>query len=361
MQTVDVIIIGAGLSGLYAATLLQQNGLSYQLYEASTHLGGRLRSSPATATVPGIDLGAAWFWPHQSKVPALLTQLGLGHFSQYVAGDALYQTAPDTPAERFAGMPGLSYRVAGGTAAIPAALAARLDPSQLHLGHPITQLQRTPNGWQVAGDTANPQDTYHGHHLLLAAPPRVLLQRTNLAALLSPPLQRALRQQQTWMAAQAKFVASYEQAFWREAGLAGQVFSRIGPMTEIHDASAAEDAGFALFGFIGVPAAQRSQISPDALRQGCLQQLAQLFGPAAAQASATYLQDWATEAWLCTDDDLTEARRHPDINLKPYAAELNELRLSFAATEVAQQEAGYIEGALYAVEQAVAAITQSPP
>lgn len=368
MQSVDVIIIGAGLSGLYAASLLQQQGLSYRLFEASERSGGRLLSSPATDSVPGIDLGAAWFWPHQGKVHTLLNTLGIDHFPQYVSGEALYQTDPHNPPQRFAGMAGLSYRVAGGTAAIPTQLAAQLNPENLHFNAPVTQLQRTADGWQVnhektADETAangTPQYSADkqttGRFLLLAAPPRALLQQTNLNTLLSSPLQQALAQQQTWMAAQAKFVATYEQAFWREAGLAGDAFSRIGPMTEIHDASAAEDTGYALFGFIGVPATQRSQLSSDALKQHCLHQLVQLFGPAAQQASATYLQDWANEPWICSAQDINEPLNHPSMNLSPYMSELNGLNLYFAATEVAQQEAGYIEGALYAAEQAVADI-----
>lgn len=360
MQKTDVIIVGAGLSGLYAAALLEQHGLSYQLYEASARSGGRLLSSPETDTAPGIDLGAAWFWPHQAKVQLLLQQLGIDHFPQYVTGDALYQTDTHNPPQRFAGMAGLSYRVAGGTSTIPTALAAQLNPAHLHFSHPVTQLTKTAAGWQVSNTqpasnngNASKAEQITSHQLLLAAPPRVLLQHTNLNTLISKPLQQALQQQQTWMAAQAKFVATYEQAFWREAGLAGDVFSRIGPMTEVHDASAAEDAGYALFGFIGVPASQRQRFSADELTQHCLNHLVQLFGEAAQQPTATYLKDWAKGTWICTPQDMAEAREHPSINLAPYAAELDELSLSFASTEVAQQEAGYIEGALYAAEKAV--------
>ena len=124
-------------------------------------------------------------------------------------------------------------------------------------------------------------------------------------------------------------------------------------MTEIHDASAAEDAGYALFGFIGVPATQRTQLSSDDLRQHCLNQLVQLFGEAARQPTATYLKDWSDDPWICTPQDMTEALNRPSINLAPYATELDKLSLYFASTEVAQQEAGYIEGALYAAEKAV--------
>jgi monoamine oxidase len=38
----DVIIIGAGLSGLYAAMLLERKGIKTLILEGNTRIGGRL-------------------------------------------------------------------------------------------------------------------------------------------------------------------------------------------------------------------------------------------------------------------------------------------------------------------------------
>ena len=40
----DVIVIGAGLSGLYAADLLEQAGLSVKVLEGRDRIGGRLHT-----------------------------------------------------------------------------------------------------------------------------------------------------------------------------------------------------------------------------------------------------------------------------------------------------------------------------
>ncbi len=54
VKEVDVIIIGAGATGLTAATHLHSTGLSVLILEANGHIGGRCYA------VNGIDLGASW-------------------------------------------------------------------------------------------------------------------------------------------------------------------------------------------------------------------------------------------------------------------------------------------------------------
>lgn len=54
-----VLIIGAGMAGLYAAYILKANGIDFQLLEASDKHGGRLAKHPGFADYP-LDLGAQW-------------------------------------------------------------------------------------------------------------------------------------------------------------------------------------------------------------------------------------------------------------------------------------------------------------
>jgi monoamine oxidase len=55
----EVIIVGAGASGLAAARVLEQNDVSYTILEATEHYGGRLQEDTEFADFP-IDLGAEW-------------------------------------------------------------------------------------------------------------------------------------------------------------------------------------------------------------------------------------------------------------------------------------------------------------
>lgn len=73
MQTARIAIVGAGLSGMYAAFLLEQKGITdYVLLEGRDTLGGRIASVctsghpvPVTATaadgIDRFDLGPTWF------------------------------------------------------------------------------------------------------------------------------------------------------------------------------------------------------------------------------------------------------------------------------------------------------------
>ncbi|GLR27037.1 NAD(P)/FAD-dependent oxidoreductase [Limnobacter litoralis] len=85
-HTTTIAILGGGLSGLYAAHLLQLQGIPFTLFEARTRLGGRIHSTPQ-----GFDLGPAWFWPEANpRISQLVNEFGLSWFEQHSAGAALF-------------------------------------------------------------------------------------------------------------------------------------------------------------------------------------------------------------------------------------------------------------------------------
>ncbi|MEM7655330.1 MAG: NAD(P)/FAD-dependent oxidoreductase [Bacteroidota bacterium] len=65
-----VLIIGAGAAGMGAAYFLERNGIEYEVLEASTTFGGRVKRASGFADFP-IDLGAEWL--HAD--PETLTEL----------------------------------------------------------------------------------------------------------------------------------------------------------------------------------------------------------------------------------------------------------------------------------------------
>lgn len=71
----DVIVLGAGLAGLNAALLLEQNGLRVRVLEASARIGGRLYTLdhlPGRPETGGVQIGAAY-----ARTVATAQRLGL--------------------------------------------------------------------------------------------------------------------------------------------------------------------------------------------------------------------------------------------------------------------------------------------
>ena len=59
MQNEKVIVIGAGAAGLYAAYSLKRRNVDFEILEASSRIGGRVKETRDFADFP-IDLGAEW-------------------------------------------------------------------------------------------------------------------------------------------------------------------------------------------------------------------------------------------------------------------------------------------------------------
>ena len=187
--------------------------------------------------------------------------------------------------------------------------------------------------------------------MVFALPPRVIAKTIEFQPALSDVQMRALLDVPTWMAGQAKILAVYDEAHWRNAGLSGDAMSQSGPMVELHDASPRSGGPYAIFGFVGIPAAQRFG-HHEALIAAAKAQLVALFGPEMAAPRDILLQDWAQVPEVATDIDHPPLRAHPQYGLPTALRDLAKSGISFASTETAHGFGGYLEGALEAAERA---------
>lgn len=82
---VDVVVVGAGLSGLVAARQLRKQGLRVQILEARNRTGGRMiRQTTRTGAV--IDLGGQWGGDTHHRFEGLVNELGIERFPSYHDG-----------------------------------------------------------------------------------------------------------------------------------------------------------------------------------------------------------------------------------------------------------------------------------
>lgn len=161
------------------------------------------------------------------------------------------------------------------------------------------------------------------------------------------------------MAGQAKIVAVYENAFWRDAGLSGSAQSMVGPLAEVHDASASEGDP-ALFGFVGVCASSRRALGPR-LPELAIAQLGRLFGKEARKPKAVLFNDWADEPFTATSRDAEATSERPSFGRSTALGPDWERMLLLAGMETARAGGGYLEGALVAAEHAVSLLQRDLP
>src|SRR5690348_1263936 len=82
----DVVIVGAGFSGLMAARTLLAAGVEPLVVEARDRVGGRTWTRPASDGTL-LDLGGQWIGPTQRRVLALAGELGVQTFKTYDTGN----------------------------------------------------------------------------------------------------------------------------------------------------------------------------------------------------------------------------------------------------------------------------------
>jgi len=153
MKATDVLIIGAGISGLLCATELRQKGLSVRLLDKGRGLGGRM----ATRRMAGgrLDHGAQYFTVRderfQKYVDAWLDAGVIREWFRHLPEDTNPAGYP-----RYCGISGMTDA--------PKYLARSLE---VHNSQHVTELSRDTDLWVVRTATG---DSFLARHLVLTAP-----------------------------------------------------------------------------------------------------------------------------------------------------------------------------------------------
>jgi monoamine oxidase len=87
----DVVVVGAGFSGLAATRTLLAGGIGTVLLEARDRVGGRCENAALPGNHDGwtLDLGAGWTGSGQHRLHALASEFGVELVEPYLEGDSI--------------------------------------------------------------------------------------------------------------------------------------------------------------------------------------------------------------------------------------------------------------------------------
>lgn len=87
----DVVVVGAGFSGMMAARGLIRSGKKVAVLEARNRVGGRIKAGHIAGRT--VDVGGMWVGPTQNRLLELIKEYGLNTTPQYIAGKNVEQIA----------------------------------------------------------------------------------------------------------------------------------------------------------------------------------------------------------------------------------------------------------------------------
>jgi len=242
----DILILGAGLTGLTLAYRLRNSNLKVTLVEARNRIGGRIH------TIYGKDggsqeMGATWLGRKHLSLIGLLKELELATFIQILGDKAVFEPISTSPPQVVSLPPNSdpSFRIKGGSSKLIKTLASHLSADQIITGQPIQSI--TKESGAFFSKSAN--QFFKSKIVVSTLPPYLLTQTIQFTPDLPSSIKATAAQTHTWMGESIKVGLTYKTPFWREKNTSGTIVSNVGPIPEMYDHSNFEETAFGLKGF----------------------------------------------------------------------------------------------------------------
>ncbi|PHN00693.1 flavin monoamine oxidase family protein [Flavilitoribacter nigricans] len=349
MKKADVLIIGAGLTGLTLAYLLAKRGIKALLLEARNRPGGRIHTLYHPNEAP-LEMGATWLGKKHTTLIDLLRELNLPIFPQVLGTHAIYEPISTSPPQTVQLPPNdePSYRIAGGTSALIRSLLGQLDESQVVYGQAVRALRLDADG--VLVQTADGE--YQAQKIVSTLPPHLLVRSIAMEPTLPADLLEIAGKTHTWMGESIKVALTYEDPFWRNEKRSGTIFSNVGPIPEMYDHANVEDNLYALKGFFN--GAYHATVREHRLELS-LQQLRRYYGSAVDGFTRYEETVWPHEPFTFREYS-GPILPHQHNGHAVFRQSFWDGRLMIAGSETAAAFPGYMDGAVNSAHFAFGAL-----
>lgn len=347
----DILIIGAGLTGLTLAYLLRNSAFKVKIVEARGRIGGRINTLYSDK-LTALEMGATWLGKKHTALVQLLETLNIGIYEQLMNDKAIYEADASNGAQLIPipPNPDPSHRIEGGSTHLINTLAGYLKKEEIDLNQVVQSINKEGTTFLVKST----DQTYQANIVITTLPPFLLKHSIPINPPLPNDLLAVADQTHTWMGESIKVAIAYEKPFWRTINGTGTIFSNAGPINEMYDHSNEKLGRYGLKGFINgayytATKEQRAQV--------VIRQLQKYFGEAATNYLSYEETVWRKEAFTFTPYQ-GYIMPHQNNGHALYRKSYLNGTFFVAGSETAPQYPGYMDGAVrsaYHVYEAIKA------
>lgn len=334
----NIIIIGAGLTGLTIAYLLRKQNISVQIVEARGRVGGRIDTKYSETLAPQ-EMGATWLGKKHTALVDLLQTLNIGIFEQELGKKAIYEAISTSPPQ-LVSLPSNdepSYRIQGGTSTLIHALANQLEGSQISLNQIVTNIFQEENSIVVQSQTQE----FRADKVISTLPPNLFFKTISVTPPLPDLLKNISKNTHTWMGESIKIALTFVTPFWRK-NASGTIFSNVGPISEMYDHANYENDRFALKGFLN---GAYFSLSKSERLDLIINQLQKYYGSEVRNFLTYEEAVWRKEKFTFADYE-NHVLPHQNNGHSVFQQSFFNGKLFIAGSETATQFPGYMEGAV---------------
>ncbi len=296
-----VLIVGAGAAGITAGYLLHRNNIDFEIIEAASDFGGRMKRAPDFADFP-IDLGAEWIHDDPSILAELLSDPSLDVEIDLITYNP--QTARTWKNGKLRKQNWISnyyseYKFKSTTwFGFFERFMIPLIANRISYNQPVNQIDYS--GDTVSVRTASAEFT--GDRVLLTVPIKIL-QENSIAFTPSLPANKVNAINQVKMGDGIKVFIEFSERFYPDILLFGGVIQAlISEGRTYYDAAFRKDSSRNVLGLFAINehAAEFTNLADDqAIIDHVLRELDEIFD---GKASATYMkhiiQNWSKEPYI---------------------------------------------------------------